>query len=136
MISLSEHRTLIIQFLKFAVIGLLGFGVDTGMVYLAIHVFGWDRYTSGLFSFPVAASVTWIGNRLFTFRGTHQGAVHHQWAKFLLVSAGGMVLNRGTYSAMVYTFPLVYDYPVLGLLGGTCAGMFFNFFFARRVVFK
>jgi putative flippase GtrA len=58
-----------------------------------------------------------------------------QLTKFAIVCAIGLVFNRGTYSLLVSTIPVVYEYPVIGLLGGTAAGMFFNFFAARKHVF-
>ncbi len=128
-------RATVVQFIKFGIVGVVGFGFDVGAFHLALDIFHFGRYFSALFSFPVAASVTWIGNRLFTFRGEHKGHPGAQWARFLAVSAGGLVLNRGTFSLLTATVPLVYAYPVLGLLAGTGAGMFFNFFLSRKVVF-
>ena len=75
---------------------------------------------------------TWVGNRLFTFRDAPKTPLARQWARFAAVCAIGLIFNRGTYSLLVETVPLVYTYPVLGLLAGTAAGMFFNFFAARR----
>jgi putative flippase GtrA len=117
-------------------VGVAGFGVDYSLFHLALDVFGFGHYGSALFSFLPTASFTWIGNRLFTFKGKRELGAHAQWMRFLTVCAGGLVLNRGTFSLLTATVPLVYTYPVLGLLGGTGAGMFFNFFVARRVVFR
>ena len=93
-------------------------------------------YAGRLVSFFVAASVTWICNRLFTFRGQGGGHAGVQWAKFLIVSAGGFVLNYGTYAVLIATVPMVHAHPALGVAAGSIAGMFFNFFAARTVVFK
>lgn len=133
---LVVDRALIVQFLKFAVIGFMGFCVDTTLVYSAIYLFGWGRYWSGLFAFPFAVSATWIGNRLFTFREVEHEPMAKQWAKFATVCGVGLVINRGTYFAMVTFLPLAYDYPVIALLGGTGAAMFFNFFISKKLVFK
>ncbi|HAX92110.1 MAG TPA: GtrA family protein, partial [Rhodospirillaceae bacterium] len=81
-------------------------------------------------------TVTWIGNRLFTFKDHDHEPMAKQWAKFASVCAVGIVFNRGTYTLMVSLIPFVYDYPVLGLLGGTAAGMFFNFFASKKLVFR
>jgi len=132
----GAQRALIIQFLKFGVIGVIGFAVDYGFFHVGLDVLGFGRYWSALFSFPFAVTITWLGNRQFTFRGQHKGRASAQWVKFFMTCAVGLVLNRGTYSLMITAFPLVYRYPVLGLLGGTAAGMFFNFFAARRLVFR
>jgi putative flippase GtrA len=131
-----QHRDLIIQFLKFGIIGMLGFVVDWCFFHIALDRLGFNRYTSAAFSFPFAVTATWIGNRLFTFRGQNSGSVHMQWLRFFAVCAVGFIINRGTFSLLTCSIPLVYQYPVLGLLGGTGAGMFFNFFFARKLVFR
>jgi putative flippase GtrA len=133
---IAAHRATIIQFLKFGIVGFLGFFVDFGFFHLGFDWFGFGHYGSALFSFPFAVTFTWIGNRLFTFRGRHEGSASAQWARFAVVCAIGLVLNRGAFSLLTATVPLVYSYPVLGLLAGTCAGMFFNFFFSKRLVFK
>jgi putative flippase GtrA len=59
-----------------------------------------------------------------------------QWSKFAIVCAVGLVFNRGTYTLLVSLIPLVYDYPAIGLMGGSLAGMFFNFFASKKLVFK
>jgi putative flippase GtrA len=132
----AQHRATIIQFLKFGTVGVGGFFVDLTMLHVALDLLGLDHYTSAFFSFPFAVTATWIGNRLFTFRGQNSGSVHAQWMRFFAVCAVGLVLNRGTYSLLTYTMPLVYAHPVLGLLAGTGAGMFFNFFFSKKLVFR
>ncbi len=123
------------QFFRFGIVGGIGFCMDAALLYLGINVLGLGRITAALFSFPPTVTVTWIGNRLFTFRHAPRVQASKQLAKFATVCAIGLIFNRGTYALLVSTVPLVYQYPILGLLGGTCAGMFFNFFAAKRHVF-
>lgn len=130
------YRPVAFQFLKFGAVGFLGFFVDLAFFHVGLDLLNFGHYASAYFSFPFAVTFTWLGNRLFTFRGQGQGSAHAQWMRFVTVSAGGLVLNRGTFSLLTRFVPLVYTYPVLGLMGGTAAGMFFNFFLSRRVVFK
>jgi putative flippase GtrA len=130
------NRALIVQFFKFGIVGVVGFAADAALVYLGIYAFGFSRVAAGFFAFPFAVTVTWTGNRLYTFRELDHEPMAKQWAKFAVVCAVGIVFNRGTYSLLVSTIPLVYDYPVLGLLAGTAAGMFFNFFVSKRLVFR
>jgi putative flippase GtrA len=123
------------QFFKFGIVGGLAFGVDAAMLFVGINLLGLGRIGAALFSFPFAVTFTWIGNRLFTFRDTVQMAAAQQWAKFAVVCAIGLIFNRGTYSLLVSTVPFIYAHPILGLMAGSIAGMFFNFFAARRHVF-
>ncbi len=123
------------EFFKFGVVGFLGFLVDLAMLYFGKYALGLSSVWAGLFSFPFAVTATWIGNRLYTFQDAPPMPAAKQWAKFTFVCAIGFVLNRGTYSFLVLTFPLVDRHPFIGVLAGTAAGMFFNFFTARRHVF-
>jgi putative flippase GtrA len=125
-----------VQFLKFGIVGVIGFVVDVAFLYLGIYGFGFGRIAAGFFSFFFAVTVTWIGNRLFTFRDAKHESMAKQWTKFAAVCLVGIVFNRGTYSLLVSTIPLIYDYPVIGLLAGTGVAMFFNFFASRRLVFR
>lgn len=124
------------EFFQFGIVGVFGFVVDLGFFHIALDMLGLGHYGSAVFSFPFAATFTWLGNRVFTFRKRNAGHAGTQWMRFLAVCAGGFALNRGTFSLMVMSLPLVYRYPVLGLLGGTLAGMVFNFFFAKKLVFR
>lgn len=127
---------IVVQFLKFGTIGIVGFLVDFTFFHIGFDLLGLGHYISALFSFPFAVTATWIGNRLFTFRGQSTGKAHHEWARFAMVCFVGLVINRGTFTLLTATVPLVYAYPILGLMGGTATAMFFNFFAARRVVFR
>jgi len=124
----------LVQFLMFGSVGLAGFVVDTATVYALRHALG--LYGAGMAAYLVAASVTWILNRLWTFRGQGTGPVHRQWARFLAVNMSGFVLNRGTYALLVTFVPLCAEQPVYAVAAGAVAGMFVNFGLSRRVVFR
>ena len=124
----------LVQFLMFGSVGVVGFVVDTATVYALRHALG--LYGAGMAAYLVAASVTWILNRLWTFRGQGTGPVHRQWARFLAVNMSGFVLNRGTYALLVTFVPLCAEQPVYAVAAGAVAGMFVNFGLSRRVVFR
>jgi len=131
----SYWRKTAIDFFKFGVIGFLGFFVDLAMLYFGKSALGMSSAWAGIFSFPFAVTATWIGNRLYTFRAAPSMPAARQWAKFTAVCAVGFVLNRGTYLALVFSAPFIDQHPFIGVVAGTAAGMFFNFFTARRHVF-
>jgi len=130
-----RYRKTAQQFFKFGIVGGLGFLVDSSLLYFGLDVLGLGKVSAGFFSFPFAVTFTWIGNRIFTFRGAPPTPPAQQLAKFAAVCAVGLVFNRGTYSLLVSFVPLVNAHPILGLLAGTAAGMFFNFYAARKHVF-
>jgi putative flippase GtrA len=93
-------------------------------------------YWGGAVAYLAAATTTWLFNRVWTFRGRGSGPAHRQWAKFLAVNLIGFVLNRGTYAVLITFSPTAAANPVLAILAGTAAGMFLNFHFSRRLVFR
>ena len=105
------------QFVKFGMVGAIGFLVDSGVLKLCIEAFGLDPYTGRVISFILAASTTWFCNRIFTFRGQNNDAIHQQWLKFVIVSAGGFVFNYGAYAILMKTQPLVQAYPIAFFAG-------------------
>lgn len=124
----------LVQFLKFGVVGTLGFVVDTATVYALRGSLG--LYGAGLASYVVAATCTWACNRTWTFRGLGSGAMHRQWATFLAANMVGFILNRGTYAALVTFVPLCAAEPVFATAAGAIVGMFVNFGLSRAVVFR
>jgi putative flippase GtrA len=126
--------SMVVQFLMFGTVGMVGFLVDTATVYALRRTLG--LYGAGMAAYVVAATVTWILNRLWTFRGLGSGPVHHQWMRFLAVNLGGFVLNRGTYALLVTFVALCAEQPVFAVGAGAIAGMFLNFSLNRTVVFR
>lgn len=127
-------RTTGVQFLKFGTVGLIGFAFDTATVYALRGPLG--IYGAGLAAYAVAATVAWICNRLWTFRGRSAGPAHREWARYLSANLSGFVLNRGTFVVLVALVPLCATYPVLAVAAGAVAGMFVNFGLSRRLVFR
>jgi len=125
----------LMEFLRFGVVGTIGFVVDTAVLYAGLAL-GLGLYGGRAVSYLVAATTTWALNRLWTFRGRGDGPVHQQWALFLLVNLVGFAMNYGTYAALIIFVPLVAAYPVLGVAAGAIAGMFGNFVLSRQLVFR
>ena len=134
--SLGTRRfQLLLEFLRFGVVGTIGFVVDTAVLYAGLAL-GLGLYGGRAASYLVAATTTWALNRVWTFRGRGDGPVHHQWALFLLVNLVGFAMNYGTYVALIAFVPMVAAHPVLGVAAGAIAGMFGNFLLSRQLVFR
>lgn len=121
------------QFLSFAAIGVVGFLVDSSVLYLGIELglgLRWGR----LVSYLVAVTATWALNRRFTF-GASRRRVVVEWARFSTTQLAGAAVNLGTYFALVATSGLVAHFPVLGVAAGSLAGLAVNFAVARAFVF-
>lgn len=121
-------------FVRFGLVGALGFVWDTSTVY-ALRPFT-NLYIAGTCGFFVAATLNWLFNRLWTFRALHHAPAHIQWAKFLATNALGFVFNRGTFFLLIGFVPLVVAYPVLGIAAGVAVGLGFNYVLSKRFVFR
>lgn len=126
---------LLLEFLRFGVVGTIGFVVDTAVLYAGLAL-GLGLYGGRAVSYLAAATTTWALNRLWTFRGRGDGPLHQQWALFLLVNLLGFAMNYGTYAALIAFVPMVAAHPVLGVAAGALAGMFGNFVLSRQLVFR
>jgi putative flippase GtrA len=129
-----SRSPLVVQFLKFGVVGTIGFLVDTATVYTLRFALG--LYIAGYVSYVVGASATWLLNRIWTFRGHGGGPAYHQWMRFLALNLGGFVLNRGLYSVLVTLVPLCVAQPVFAVAAGSLTGMLLNFTLSRALVFR
>lgn len=130
--ALSAYR----QFLVFAVVGTLGFVVDAGIV-LGLKTGGINLILAQLIAFTVAVSVTWIGNRTWTFRQRSRcHTVTQEW--FLYVSANtlGWLVANGVYITLVLAVPLMAHQPVWAVAAGSLSGLLLNYTASRRVVFR
>ncbi len=134
--ALTEaRRLLLLQFMRFGVVGVIGFLCDASTVYAMRHVIG--QVGAMILAYFVAASMNWLINRLWTFRGVGgAGNLLRQWGIFLAANSLGFLLNRGTALTLTYTVPFIDQHVVLALVAGTLAGMFSNFTLSRRLVFR
>ncbi len=126
---------LLVQFGMFGMVGLAGFAVDTGTVYALRHSVG--LYVGGVLAYFIAATCTWLFNRLWTFR--HIGRTdpwHVQWRRFLAANLGGFIINRGVYALLVTFVAIAASQPVIAVFAGAVAGMTLNFNLSRKIVFR
>jgi putative flippase GtrA len=120
-------------FARFAVVGALGFVVDSGVLYAGLAL-GLTLYSGRIASYLAAASFNWYLNRRFTFASTDRQLLR-EWARYLLANAVGGGVNLATYVALVTTVPAVARMPVLAVAAGSIAGLIFNFALSWAVVF-
>jgi len=130
----AERVATLAQFVKFGFVGLTGLVIDTVTVYALRGSCG--LYGAGLIAYVVAASINWLLNRVWTFRGQGSGPAHRQWGRFMLTNLAGFALNRGTYALMVTFVAAAARQPVIATSAGAVAGMFVNFHLSRKVVFR
>ena len=124
------------QFLSFAAVGVVGFVVDTAVLYLAKDDLGLGLYAGRVLSFLVAATTTWLLNRVFTFGNPPVKSLLREWLHFLSVNSIGGLVNYGVYTALVSMVATVAQHPVLGVGAGAIAGLAFNYLGTKHAVFR
>ena len=126
------------QFLRFGLVGVIGFLVDAGILRALVEL-GLGVYSGRVISFLAAATTTWVLNRSFTFRRDAPSAFAHpaaEWVSYLGLMVVGGLVNYGTYSVAVSVSETIHRYPEIGVALGSLAGMLINFWSAKRVIFE
>jgi putative flippase GtrA len=138
------------QFLSFALIGVVGLCADMAALHIAVSSLGLGLYGGRVFSYLVAASVTWLLNRRFTFGHVGWSGALRQWATFLVANLAGACANYLVYALILAARPLLLHLsgeedagaapwlvflPYLGVACGSVSGLAFNFILSRRLVF-
>jgi putative flippase GtrA len=126
---------MLLRFIKFGFIGVIGLGVDSGILLCGTKIFGLDPYSARVISYICAATATWFGNRMLTFADRPKTRPSKQWVLFLMANAPGMLVNNGLYVLLVSQIPAIHDNPVWAVAAGSLAGMVLNFVAANRFVF-
>jgi putative flippase GtrA len=124
------------ELMLFAVSGVLGFVVDAGIVQFLVRELSADPYGARVISFLAAATTTWAFNRRYTFAGRSSGSRRRELLRYLIAMAGGFALNYGAYAACVMFWPLVREWPAIGVAAGSAAGAVVNFLSSKYWIFR
>jgi putative flippase GtrA len=123
------------QFLRFCIVGTLGFGVDAGVLQVLVSGVQADPYLARVVSFLAAATSTWWMNRRFTFAVAHR-ATHREWARYVALMTLGAIVNYGAYAIAITLSDAVRARLWLGVAIGSLAGLGINYCSSRALVFR
>ena len=111
------------RFIAFALVGAIGFCVDTGLSLL-FHASGLDPFQARFPAMIIAMFTTWRLNRYLTFRsgGTNpaQGGLG-----YALIAAVVAAVNYAIYSALLLTFDSLTITPAIVI--STCLSMILSY---------
>ncbi|HQT65290.1 MAG TPA: GtrA family protein [Acidocella sp.] len=133
LIAIAARLNISEDFIRFGMVGTMGFCVDTITVYTLRGFIG--LYAAGTVSFIVAASANWAVNRAWTFGHKNHDAMHTQWVRFLMVNLIGFIFNRGCFFTFITISSFCHNQPVYAIIAGSFAGLGFNYFLSKRFVF-
>ena len=108
------------QFLRFCLVGTLGFIVDAATLHLAVDAFGANPYLGRVISYLVAATATWQLNRRYTFKSVLRSGAHRQWVQYVSVNAIGGVINYLVYVLCLWHVEIVRQYLFAGRRSRVC----------------
>lgn len=122
------------SFLRFALVGIVGFIVDAGLLTLLIVGAGYAVVPSKVISLVAAITVTWLLNRHFTFQ-TRVFPSHVEYAGYVAIQLIGALINFGVFMLCVTTWPKLVRWPVVPQAAGSAVALFFNLIVARKILY-
>lgn len=123
------------QFIRFALVGCVGFIVDA-LSFALFDSYIHNPYISRLGSYLCAATATWWLNRKYTFDRGHHQSLLKEWFAFLLSQTLGFCVNYGVFSILVACVAFFNAQPILAIAAGSIAGLVVNFSVAKWIVFR
>ena len=125
------------RFLRFAIVGALGFVVDAGVLALVLQSGLAGFHAGRCLSFLAAASFTWALNRRFTFadRAASRGSRGAQWARYVAAMSAGAAVNYAVYALVLAWAGYTALIAPFAVAAGSIAGLGVNFSAARWFVF-
>jgi putative flippase GtrA len=122
--------------LRFGLVGVIGFVTDRLFLEAAQDLLGLNYFGGRLVSFPLAVVVTWLLNRVFTFRGPTVHPPLKQALIYACVQIAGGVLNVGVYTLAIRLLPALEAHLLLPLALGSAAGLCVTYVGSRRLAFR
>ncbi|WP_368737155.1 GtrA family protein [Vibrio marinisediminis] len=128
---------------KFALVGAVGFMVDAAVFTLCFALGETPLLFARVVAFFVAATVTWLGNRYFTFKEVtviqklqRDASPREQWLKFIASACASALPNFLVFKAVLSVLGTRGVSPYIALVAGVLAGMVSNYTLSSRWVFK
>ena len=118
------------QFSRFSLVGALGFVADS-LAFGLFLALSDHALVSRLLAFWTAMTVTWLGNRQFTFTGSSRQPALQQWLKHSAGAHLAGVFNIGGFYLLDGPLP-----TALAFATGVGIGLVFNYLVASRWVFR
>jgi putative flippase GtrA len=126
----------IAQFIRFGVVGSIGFGINFCVYFGSSELLQLNYNYCAILAFSVAVGNNYVLNHLWTFRvkNCFSSLNFRQFFYYILVNIQGLTINLVTLNLIVIFAGI--KYHLLGQAFGIFIGMFSNFIFAKKIVFK
>ncbi|AFE57945.1 GtrA family protein [Rahnella aceris] len=128
-------KKIIRELFFFGLVGTVGFLVDVGILYLLKPLIG--LYFGRAFSFLSAVFITWLFNRLYTFKDRETNkTLLFEFAHYLSYMLAGGAINLGSYYLLIHQVRFINEQPVYAVAFGSLAGMLVNFISSRFFLYS
>lgn len=129
------RRESVERFLRFCLVGIIGFAIDGGLLYLLVTR-QFDPYLARAISFPVAVSATWYLNRHWAFGiGSGIAGKGRDYRRYLLVQGTGAIGNYLVYALLLVFLDPTASNALAALAVGALVGLAINYTGSRWWVF-
>lgn len=128
------HRNLFqSRFYFFAIIGAIGFGIDT-LIFSLLHV-ELNYAASRFISIVTAMTFTWVANRTLTFQ-VQTKPTHAEGVKYFSINSFGALINFSIFLSLIHVDPFMKHYFIIPLVIATSVSMWFNFGLSRKLFLR
>lgn len=124
------------RLLTFAMVGGVGFIVDTLIFMVLFQWAGVELMMARGLAFCVAATTTWLGNRCLTFSQSTKDRAFNQWQKFMLSASISALPNFAVFKVTTLLLGTQGTTVYIALVMGILAGMVSNYLLSMHWVFK
>lgn len=124
------------QFIKFGIVGTIGFIVDASILLILVHIFYFEISIARFFSFLIAVFVTWLINRNFTFSDNKNIDKKKEYFYYLVIQFFGVLLNYLIFISLINQYTFFREHLILPLAIASIIAMFSNYLILKKVVYK
>ncbi|EKO3856226.1 GtrA family protein [Vibrio harveyi] len=124
------------RLLTFAMVGGVGFIVDTLIFMVLFQWAGVELMIARGLAFCVAATTTWLGNRCLTFSQSTKDRAFNQWKKFMLSASISALPNFAVFKVTTLLLGTQGTTVYIALVMGILAGMVSNYLLSMHWVFQ
>ena len=128
-------RSVKFKFVRFAMVGGLGFCVDGGLMTL-LMVSGLEVLWARCISFSSAVTVTLLFNRLWTFESARHTGKKKEYLTYFFTQVVGAGINLSLFFILLDKHPLFRSIPLIPLAAGAGLSLMFTFLVSRKIVFR
>ena len=130
----KRHRGEAARFLRFCVVGSVGFVTDASLLMGLVHGLAVDPILARVFSFGVAVLLTFELNRHWAFGPPNQHLLV-AFASYMGIQGVGFLCNFAIYTIAILTLPAGYNGPLFALVVASGVALIVNYAGLRHIVF-